>query len=477
VLFVLVSLSLATFPGEWHVNLITGHWPSSVQCERWFHQQFERADLRFDRLVLPRVDVVDDEQLGKIVKATSDRNLRAYEGERTRDFTDRDLNCSDLSSADLRRVDLTRARLSGATLRFTALQGAALFGAQLQGASLDGVQLQGAALDYAQLQSAILDGALLHGASLWRAQLQGASLDDAQLQGTTLGDAQLQGASLDRAKLQGAVLGGAQLQGASLREAQLQGANLGDTHLDGASLDDAQLQGTDLNNSKMNYTGVSRAYVWRAKYADCQDAHVSGHKADAIIEFKRNPGRADEFVQATPNEIAKFIERSIVGISAARVKEQASERMRDGLVVDPQKDDTAAFAKLWRECEEFAKKNPQGEFESGRAQFLRNLVCDTQDNRKAIANGIIRNWISPYRYKVNLTIRIVGDDMDCTVKDNDRRKFCGKLARGLLSEDGKTCAATKDLDESGKQLLRAAIVAAATASPAFLPVPSSTPHP
>jgi len=86
---------IGNIPGEPHVNLFTGRSLSSVQCERWIHRIFEYADLRFDRLILPRVDVVDDEKLAKIEKATSDRKLRAYDGERTRILRDRDLNCSD----------------------------------------------------------------------------------------------------------------------------------------------------------------------------------------------------------------------------------------------------------------------------------------------------------------------------------------------------------------------------------------------
>jgi hypothetical protein len=51
-LFVVLSLSVATFPGEPHVNLFTGQSVDSVQCARWIPQ--------FDRLGLARVDVVDN---------------------------------------------------------------------------------------------------------------------------------------------------------------------------------------------------------------------------------------------------------------------------------------------------------------------------------------------------------------------------------------------------------------------------------
>jgi len=62
VLFVLVSLSIATFPGEPRVNLFTGKPLTSVQCERWLHQSFGFAYLRFDRLAPGSGYVVDDEK-------------------------------------------------------------------------------------------------------------------------------------------------------------------------------------------------------------------------------------------------------------------------------------------------------------------------------------------------------------------------------------------------------------------------------
>src|SRR5580704_5534954 len=199
-------LSIATFPGEPHVNLFTLKPLLSVQCDRWFQQKFERVDLRFDRLDLPQIDVVDNDGLAKIVKHSSELKQLPSEGERTQDFRARDFDCSDLSSADLRRVDLTDARLVGAKLSGVALDGASLdraqldhaylFLAQLRRASLDHAQLQGADLSCAWLQGADLEGALLQGASLKSAHFQGASFDTAQLQGASLNEAELQGASL-----------------------------------------------------------------------------------------------------------------------------------------------------------------------------------------------------------------------------------------------------------------------------------------
>ncbi|MGB9368306.1 MAG: pentapeptide repeat-containing protein [Xanthobacteraceae bacterium] len=446
VLFIFLSLSLATFPGEPHVNLATGHGWSSVQCDRWFAHKLDRLDL-------PRVDVVDDEKLAKIEEATSKRGLSAYQGERTRDFRDRDLNCAHLAFADLRRVDLASARLVGAQLDEADLQGALLNRAQLLGASFFRAQLRGASLDYTQLQGALLDRAQLQGASLRRAQLQSASLYGAQLQGAFLDAAELQGASLVAAQLQGASLGEAQLQGADLLGAELQGAFLVGTELQGASLVSArlqgafvsadlqgallfgtQLQGVDFSRSSMTHTHFSNAYVWRAKIATCADALVSSHKPDAIVDAA---SFGTEAVQATPDEIVKFIERSIANIPDGRENEEARERMRAGLIVDPTKNDTAAIEEIWSKCENTSAEPSQKEFsqkfDQNHINFLHKLVCENTRHSKAVAQGIIRNWIS----------------------DNPASfDFSAQLARSLLGQGGKECAVMKDLDQSDRNRLR-----------------------
>ncbi len=460
-----LTLSVATFPGEPHVNLVTGQSLSAVQCGRWFSE-------KFDRLHLPRVDVVDDEKLAKIVEATSSRKLSAYAGERTRNFRNRDFNCSDLSYADLRRVDLTDARLSGAGLYGAALEGASLDYAYLQGASLKYAHLQDASLRQAQLQGASLDGTYLQGAVLNWARLQGASLDIAQLQGASIVDARLQSASLMFADLQGANLNftwlqgssldATNLQGASLDGAYLQGASLQQAQLQGASLLGAQLQGANLDRSSMTYAYLSGAYLWRTNSATCWDARVYRHKPDPIIEFRVFPG-PDKIssIQATPEEIEKFIERLVTDIPDTRVgnfpsyptthiKDWTRQQMRAGLIADPTNDNTADLAKVWSDCEELAKKITKQEFDSELASFLRNLVCDARDSLKAIASGIIHNWIE---------------------FSNQDRIFKALLARGLLGEDGKACAATKDFDDRIKEKLRKAIAAAANSPATNAPVP------
>ncbi len=162
VLFVLVSLLLATFPGEPHVNLLTGQSLWSVQCERWVPSQFARLDLS-------SVDVVDDEKFDKIENATTKKGLFPTEGERTQNFRGRDLNCGTFGLADLRRADFSEARMIGGILLRARLQGATLRKAQLQGAYLNAAELQGADLGFAGL----------HGADLSRLQF----LPATQLQG------------------------------------------------------------------------------------------------------------------------------------------------------------------------------------------------------------------------------------------------------------------------------------------------------
>ena len=437
--FIPVSLSLATFPGEPHVNLLTRQPLLSVQCTRWIQQQFNLAqisiDLRFDRLVLPQVDVVDDDKLANIAKHASERKLAQSQGKRTQNFRDRDFNCADIYGADLRRVDLTGAFLLDANLNSSALDGALLDSAHLQGAHLDFAQLQGASLKETWLQNAWLSNADLRGASLDSAQLQGASLDGAELQGASLFGARLQAASLDRAQLQGASLEDADLQGASLIGSKLQGATIVSTQLRGAYFEGSQLQGTNLTDSPMRYSRLSRVYVWGAMVVKgCGDADVSVQDATVVSN-----GGTDEQVPATPDAIAKYVERSVAGILDASKKEETRAQMLAGLKVTRAANDAAQIRKIWSDCEAATKTISRSELDDQLAHFLRNLSCNTRDDRKAVAEGIVRNWI---------------------LQAPDRITFNATIARGLLGEDGEDCAATRDLDEPTKQSLRDAVARA-----------------
>ena len=216
----------------------------------------------------------------------------------------------------------------------------------------------------------------------------------AELQGADLGVAQLQGADLrGRHSFRALNLSGAQLQGADLREAQLQGADLSE----------ADLQGADLRDANLDHSVLAKVSIWRARNAACTNARIA-RPITNVIE-----NRDGEAIPATPDAIAEFIGRSITQIRAVPYaasalrgntdnKARAADRMRDGLLIDPAKDDTEAIIKVWRNCEKaLTSTMPEKKFDEERAAVLRYLVCDEEfpnPKRKAIGEGIIRNWVS-----------------------------------------------------------------------------------
>jgi hypothetical protein len=336
---------------------------------------------------------------------------------------------------------------------------------------LGGSDFQGASLEEAELQSASVDKAKLQGASLRLAQLQGASLEDAQLQGVLLNSAQLQGASLDRALLQGADLGDAQLQGASLRNAQLQGASLRNTKLQGAALDGAglqgaspyvaqfqgaslsgaQLQGADFFAANLDHLVLADVWTWRANIGTCTAARVTDHKTDNVVAVYRQSGLIREQIPAKLDTINKFIEHSVAAIPDGSLRERVADQMRKRLVVEQVADDTDDLAKVWSGCEEAGTKIPQKKFDEERAALLRNLACDASENRDAIAAGIIRNWVLPIQRIDRIAIFNLDDKPSV---------LSVQLARGLLGQDGKACAARKDFDEDTLSKLRAVVAKA-----------------
>ena len=291
-----------TFPGEPHAEW-TRYWPdekarstarqlgNDLECQTQSPVSWVAPS--FDRLHLPVVNVVGNDNLEKSKEHTRAAGEPDYHGEWRRPLRSRDLNCIDLNGADLRSVDLTgsllrgayllQADLQGAILNYAQLQGASFLGARLRSARLAHAGLQGASLDAAQLQGAFLDLAQLQGASFSGAELQGASLEGTQLQGALFSAADLRGASLSYAQLQGASFLAALLQGARLAHAGLQGASLEGTQLQGAFLDRAQLQGADLRGTFLSHSLISNAYVFLAEFALCDDARITGHDAHPII--------------------------------------------------------------------------------------------------------------------------------------------------------------------------------------------------
>jgi hypothetical protein len=246
--------------------------------------------------------------------------------------------------------------------------------------------------------------------------------------------AQLQGASLDYAELQGASLLGTSLQGASLTDAQLQGA----------SLVEAELQGADFSNAILDHANLDRVWTWRSRNAACTKARVMRHRPYNVID-SRDIFASLTKKKSTSEEIGTFVERSVAEIPDIRNKESVASEMRERLLVKPAKDDTELIAKVWSNCEAATSSTPQAQYDEEHAMLLRNLVCDATQNRASIAQGIVDNWIR---------------------ESNARRGFSVQLARGLLGQDGKGCAATEDFDEATKRKLRAA---AAMVVPAAAP--------
>ena len=461
-LFVLLSLWLASFPGELHVNLITGQPRDAVQCDRWLHRNFGQIDLgfyigpmdlRMDRLSLRSVDIVDDEKLEKIERAFERTGEPPYQSERTRTLAFRDLNCADLrffadlrhvdlNGASLREADLLSAKLQGASLLAADLRRAKIWGARLQGANLTAAQLHDAQLEFADLRGAALNsawlpganlqGVRLDGASLNRAKMQGASLKYAWLPGASLVQAQLQGASLDGAWLPGATLNGVQLQGASLNRAHLQGAVSFEAQLQGASLEGTELQGAVLLAPNLAQAVLSGAQVWRAENGLCTNARVIAPRTEAVIGERQTADGRQEIIPTTSEEIEEFVTSSVAGIPDAQKKKETSDQIRRRLAPDPMKD--AALANFWQRCEIEAIKVSQDEFDDRLVAVLRETVCENaQDDGVTIGKGVARNWLSGA---------------------SERRRFSTALARALLGEDGKPCAAAQSYDDSTRKQLR-----------------------
>ena len=146
----------------------------------------------------------------------------------------------------------------------------------------------------------------------------------------------------------------------------------------------------------------------------------------------------------TSNNITEFIRDSVADISKVEMNKAATHRMRSGLI-DPTKDDTTVVEEIWRECERTSSLVTEIEFERKTTRFLRglfcdkkagcagHLLCDVKSSVNAMAGEIIGSWVS---------------------NEQEHREIWADLARGLLGEDGKPCAASKELDEKNKLRLR-----------------------
>ena len=403
----LLSVGVATFPGEWadeHVpdtRFIPTTWrPHWSKKDDWisFHDLLfagaadevsgRPRSLFSNRLVLTHQSFVDPDTLDNIDISHS--------------FRGRDLSHAVLNGADLRKADFTGAMLNRAGFfqsnlqdahfacahietdkstgrrwpddGCTWLQGATFDLAELQGASFIQARLQGASFSLALLQGANLHSAELQGASLGFARLQGASLVQAQLQGAWLVGAQLQGASLDHAELQGADLEKAQLQGASLQEAQLQGASLQKAQLQGALLVGAQLQGASLDGTQLQGASIANAGVWRAR---------GGPEIDLTdLDGVDRETKPWEQRHVPPSTFSVW--RDSV-LKAVRYPDRTRERLS---ALDPAPENepkNSINAEFWKKA---SSATPQSKDRT--VALLTDLAC-SRDGAPYVARGLLRN--------------------------------------------------------------------------------------
>jgi uncharacterized protein YjbI with pentapeptide repeats len=442
-LFVAVSFLIATFPGEPHVNLLTGQPLSTVDCETW-------PSKRFDHIVLRLTDGFDSQKLARLIEDTSKRNLLDFDGGRTINFSGRDLNCSDLSGSDFRRADFSGASLlsgvligadmDGATFANAKLQQANLLGASFRGASLADTDLQFAFLMGAHFQRAVLTGTNLEGALLELAHLEGAFLDSTKLQGADLRKAHLEGAKINQAALQAADLSGAQFQGAVIVKSRFQAAEFQNADLEGTDIHTSQLQGAHLDGAVMKYAELSNIGTWQAGSPDCSNTLIKNHISDAIIDVKFFDAFDDNgtAVPATAVSIEKFISLSLADIPD-EVQKRLADRIRLTLGLNSQQSD-----KPWSDCQQISDSVPRQTFDKELAAFLQNLICTATENRMAIAMGVVDGWV----------------DIRGLSYENDRQAIGIQVARGLLGQDGGGCETRIAFNEATMDKLRSAARAA-----------------
>jgi len=90
----------------------------------------------------------------------------------------------------------------------------------------------------------------------------------------------------------------------------------------------------------------------------------------------------------------------------------------------------AAGTKAWLQCAEETNNIRQEEFDANRVAVLRGIVCGARSDGPTVAAGMSRHLLS------------------------DRSDFTRNLARALLGEDGKPCAAASGYDAGTRHRLR-----------------------
>jgi hypothetical protein len=181
---------------------------------------------------------------------------------------------------------------------------------------------------------------------------------------------------------------------------------------------------------------LSKASLWRARITDCTDARVTDPIFDPVIPIFDPASRTTDIffirepnvVPATPANVERFVE-SVVTLVPDLLKSDFRNRVRDHLAATRNEED---LINTWRNCVANAAKMSQAEYDQKHATMLGNLACNaSSSDRKEIASGIIRNWLSEKRVDFSRT-----------------------LARVLLGKDGMECAAIDDLDKIAKEQVR-----------------------
>jgi uncharacterized protein YjbI with pentapeptide repeats len=377
----IVSVLLATFPGEWAARYSGAKWIPPNAFTAWlgardpidqptwtsFHDLLfngpydERNQRRrspfSNTLVLPDFDALGptasaDSKPGS-AKQTIVRKWGHFEQAIFR-------------GADLRNVNFENAHLEGASFYQAKMQGAQLYNAYLEGADFYQASLEKASFNNAKLGLVNLQRADLRNADMFQANLEGASLKQANLAEANFLKARLQASSLDGASAQCAVLKEADLRGATFRQANLQAATFASARMEGSSLEKALLQGADLSNSNLGVARLVGAKIWSADFA--------GAEANAIIAVGLKVKKED-----AASRDADFQALAIWGDDPKCVEAQfAQPRNRTSLAAFPRTDKMG--------------ESDQAIERTALADRLADLVCSARDeNVHSVVQGLLRD--------------------------------------------------------------------------------------
>jgi uncharacterized protein YjbI with pentapeptide repeats len=472
--FVVGCLWIGTFPGEPHVNLFSLSALSSVHCDRFIQRKFGRVDLRFERLNLPEITVVDSEKYSKFVSKNSELGLKPSEGERTQVLSDRDFVCGDFSSGDFRRVDFTGARLSGAALGSASLQGALLKSADMRMAHLEYAHLQGADLTGARLQNAILENSRLEDAILTSVNAEAANFGYAHLEGVILQRANFRNSELSSAKMANTEIMSADFTAASLRstdlrgsfmvdddfraanfngavlyaaifkrskgsgavftDAGLQGVIFQESDLGAASFEESRLQGATFFESNVTLAYFSNSYLWYTDLGACEKAQIINPNLNPIIG--RDTKVMGKYLDATQEDLKIFVDRAFNGVadeSKSRLQSNFIERLDVG-----NKSVETTRRSVIESCAN--KASATEEYDKRLARYLVELGCEDT----VVLRGILRN-------RVSLSAR-----PNTTFIFNPNPSGASLFAREFLDQENRACLAKNGLDEKTTQALRKA---------------------